>query len=378
MRDFGGNRRFDDDVVGAINMFASAALDAANWLPALERLAELTGSSHGQLLGVGNARNVPFNIVSDAPSGALQTFAEIDGASPLINPRIAASNRARVLELVAERQIAAVQAQLSNQVFADFAATHGIPFGCQASLVKDGDGLIGLAVLRSGRDGVTSEQQLNIFANVASYARMAVNVQIGLENEGGRLIAGSFEVMSAAAFVCDRDARVLARTPSTEALLSSGCLKIDSGRLRAGDGQEGGLLQAAIRHCADTPLHETAGSTAVVVRRPPPAGPLVLDVTRLPHSNASLRRSARILIVARKSERSLEVSCPVLIEAYDLTRTEAEIAVALLAGHSRQQIAANRGVAEGTVHTQIKSVFAKCGVSREAELVASLSRILSS
>jgi DNA-binding CsgD family transcriptional regulator len=39
-------------------------------------------------------------------------------------------------------------------------------------------------------------------------------------------------------------------------------------------------------------------------------------------------------------------------------------------GASREEIARSRGRAVGTVRNQLKSIFSKLGVSREAELVA--------
>ncbi len=52
-----------------------------------------------------------------------------------------------------------------------------------------------------------------------------------------------------------------------------------------------------------------------------------------------------------------------------LTSAEIEIAFALGQGLPRSVIAEQRGARIGTVRQQIKSIFAKLGINREAELI---------
>jgi DNA-binding CsgD family transcriptional regulator len=55
-----------------------------------------------------------------------------------------------------------------------------------------------------------------------------------------------------------------------------------------------------------------------------------------------------------------------------LTGAEREVAEMILAGFSNEAIAAARRVARATVATQVRSVYAKLGVSSRGELVARL------
>jgi DNA-binding CsgD family transcriptional regulator len=62
-----------------------------------------------------------------------------------------------------------------------------------------------------------------------------------------------------------------------------------------------------------------------------------------------------------------------LIEAlFDLTPTEARIAGAVVAGKSVATIARAHGVTQNAVRMHLKSVFAKTGLGRQAELVSLL------
>lgn len=55
-----------------------------------------------------------------------------------------------------------------------------------------------------------------------------------------------------------------------------------------------------------------------------------------------------------------------------LSEAERFVAMGILEGKSNQQIADERGTALRTVANQVASLFAKCGVSSRAELVAFL------
>lgn len=64
---------------------------------------------------------------------------------------------------------------------------------------------------------------------------------------------------------------------------------------------------------------------------------------------------------------------PALLEAlFDLTAAEAKVATQLVKGLSVSEIALRQGVASNTVRMHLKSIFAKTGVHRQAELVGLL------
>ena len=58
-----------------------------------------------------------------------------------------------------------------------------------------------------------------------------------------------------------------------------------------------------------------------------------------------------------------------LASLYGLTPAEAELASLLSAGHSIEEAAEIRGVTLNTARSQMKRVFSKTGVNRQADLV---------
>jgi DNA-binding CsgD family transcriptional regulator len=63
-----------------------------------------------------------------------------------------------------------------------------------------------------------------------------------------------------------------------------------------------------------------------------------------------------------------------LRDEYDLTPTETRVALHLADGGTVATCARAMGLAESTVRTHLKSVFAKTGISRQAQLPRLLSR----
>jgi DNA-binding CsgD family transcriptional regulator len=65
-------------------------------------------------------------------------------------------------------------------------------------------------------------------------------------------------------------------------------------------------------------------------------------------------------------------SAQVIQGLFDLTPAEARIARGIAAGKTVEELASDGGLAAGTVRQQLKSVFSKTGVSRQADLVGIL------
>jgi DNA-binding CsgD family transcriptional regulator len=65
-----------------------------------------------------------------------------------------------------------------------------------------------------------------------------------------------------------------------------------------------------------------------------------------------------------------EAPAELLRRLFGLTRAEARLCERLVAGMSVEEAAADLGLKIPTIRTQLKSIFAKTGVARQAELVA--------
>ncbi len=80
-----------EEYVEAARAFAEAGVEPDAWPAALRRLEAVTGGKAGQLIGIGPSGLI-FDI-ADLPEDRFQDFADIEGHSPLVNPRMAAAAR---------------------------------------------------------------------------------------------------------------------------------------------------------------------------------------------------------------------------------------------------------------------------------------------
>lgn len=357
------------------DLFLAAALEPDRWPEALAEMAVRTGASHGQLIGVGGARDIPFNIVTDLEERRLREFVELDGGSPALNFRVAASvqgmARGNYDALLHEVDYDAALPLLQSNRYVQWCDEVDIPYGCQTNLVVDRAGFIGLATLRKRRDGRTNARQRKIFAEASVAARRAVRLQERLEGEQALLLAGAFEAIAATAYILDGAGRLQAMTRSAEQLLSDGHVALRDGYLEAA-GTPLSLGQAAAT------LVAADGMDHVRLRldnlRSPQ--PLFLEGFRLPAHAWSLGRTPQSIIVVKPPARDRAGIAALLSILYRMTAAEADVAIRLFEGKSRAEISDARSVTVETIRGQIKTIYAKTGAAGEAALMRLLAAIM--
>jgi DNA-binding CsgD family transcriptional regulator len=91
-----------------------------------------------------------------------------------------------------------------------------------------------------------------------------------------------------------------------------------------------------------------------------------------PAQDADDAGAASFLLVIATIARPQIASARILQDLFDLTPAEARVARGIAAGKTTRDLAAEAGLAVGTVRQQLKSVFGKTGVSRQADLVGLL------
>lgn len=342
------------------------------WGTALGILAEATGSMRAQLVGFGSSQALPFNWITNISARDMELFAGIDGHSPTLNFRVAA-DLAVGREIVFEADYDEAIADLDGDEYRDFCEQTQMPFGCQTMLVRQ-DGAVGMALLRSRRDGRTDERIRQTFRDAAVAARVAVRMQVALEQQGHLLIGNSLEAMSAACLLFDGRGRLRTCTAAAEEQLAGlERLRFVDGRLSAQDPVLAARLDKAFAN-----LTQPGGQSHVrlSLRTASAALPAIdLDLFRIQRREWSFGFEPNVIGVIRSSARNLP-NHAALAAAFGFTPAESAIAASLAQGKSRQQIARERGVAVETLRGQLKTLYAKSGCRREAELVAILARMV--
>jgi DNA-binding CsgD family transcriptional regulator len=362
---WGDKNGVDDRILALGEHFALAAVDGNKWLPALRAMAEMTGSSHGQLVGFVPGA-VPFNWINDIDEDQLARFVEQERGDPNINVRVRASLNDRPFVIRSEADYRAAGPGPGFDLYREMCDAYDISHGCQTKLLEGRDRFIGLSLNRSRKDGKTDADTRALFAAIAPHVRSAVKIQMALEDRGAALLNGALEYVGLPIFICDEAGDVKARTTEAEALLSAGSFRLVDGRIDLAHPHDNAALLQALARRHRHPL----GFETLMFRGDGQQMPVIVDLCRIPAQPWRLSLGSQFLIIVRSGRRWHDAAPAVLRTAFGLSTAETDVALALARGATREEIAAARNTSIQTVKAQLKSIFAKVGVNREVELVA--------
>jgi DNA-binding CsgD family transcriptional regulator len=157
--------------------------------------------------------------------------------------------------------------------------------------------------------------------------------------------------------------RLLFANPAARRLLGGGAaLALSAGRVRSPDGVADRLLHRAIEQAcgADPPALQS------VVIHQVDRIPLVITVRCVRDAGCD----AHALLLAIDPHPDVDGLAAALRACFGLTRSEAEVAAAVAEGRAVAAIARQRGVAVGTIRTQLKRIAAKLGCARQSQIAA--------
>ncbi|MHA4836308.1 helix-turn-helix transcriptional regulator [Sphingopyxis sp. MSC1_008] len=362
------------------NAFLAAPFEEDGWNAALRLFARRTGSSRAQLLGLGDDATL-FNFMPDIDAAYQREFLEIEGWRPEVNWRVAASGRP--LEILSEAHYDVARQHSGTDDYEEHIRRWDGVHGCQTVLVEGEGLLVGLAALRSERDGRTGRRDRKLFAAGATYALAAVRMQQAMAQRGAAMTVNAFDAIDVAAFLIDRRGAVAALSGAAEAIVgdragggADGALRLRRGRLGAARRDADAALQAALGRALNGEAMQQLWIGSPQEGGREGGGGLLCEIFRLPRREWDFGFDPRVLVVARRAADIPAMRIVPLRAALGLTEAEAEIALRLANGEAREDIAAGRGTSAQTLGTQIKSILRKSDVAREAELTALVNRLL--
>ncbi len=357
---------------GWSDRFLAAALEPHLWQHVLADMAQATKSSRGQLIGFGPGAS-SFNWVTGMDEGQIARSAAIDINTPDQNFRVAADGLPDAPDIVHECHYDIVRQSRRSSDYLDLCTDLDIMHGCQTKLVESNGAMVGLALLRSEKDGRTSQVQRQQFADMAGHARAAVRMQQAIESQGFALLTGTFEAMNRACWLIDAAGKVGGMTPRAETLLGTTRLRLTDGRLTSSRADEarriGQAVQATLMPRGEpsvpVPMVDENGGIALMLE--------IFPLPRRPWEMAFAPRAVAVARVAAPTDGHVHA----LMQAFRLTPAEADITVRIAAGATRPQIAVARGVSAETLKVQIRSIYDKTGCNRESQLVRMVSLLSS-
>lgn len=198
--------------------FLNAPFEPNGWRRAVEQMASVTGSAVGQLCGIAGGMSLPYNLLSadlHDPHRHLH--------NPLLygpdNWRVAVTSK--VMSIQHDEHYAAYRALHGTSFYDDATSDLDVPYGCQTALGLSGDDVLGLALLRSRRNGPCTAEVLTSFARLAYQAQRAMRVQTALGQESADLMLSGLTATLEATMLLDRFGNLVAMGEAAEWLFDA-------------------------------------------------------------------------------------------------------------------------------------------------------------
>ena len=222
-----------------------------------------------------------------------------------------------------------------------------------------------------GGDGWSSAQ-LESIRRLLPHIRQTVRVQQALAGAGalGETLTKLLDTTGLGIIQLDGRGRIIAANDRARDSLRTGDGLFDEGGfLYARTPEDNAELQGLLTR-ALPPFGAQGAGGSTMVKRSSALAPLVLHVNPVGQEETDLRVwpvAALVLVVDPASQTRIEPA--LAAAALGLTRMESQVAVLLAQGMSVREIAAATGRRESTIRSHVKHMFAKHGLSRQADLI---------
>ena len=201
---------------------------------------------------------------------------------------------------------------------------------------------------------------------------VALGLQLRQLDSERQIYADSISKRSIGIFTLDRHGNILQSNTTAESYLkeadgfhqSQKKIKLNNSALNETFHQ---FLQQTLEHIRK---HERAPINALAVPRDSGKAAYQLMIKPMPvepHDESDITPYITLLI--QDPEKNLEISVRTLMNLYQLTMSEATIAILLAEGHTTDEVATELDIKKNTVRAHLRSMFVKMGVTQQSMLV---------
>jgi DNA-binding CsgD family transcriptional regulator len=348
--------------------FAEAGLDPKRWVTALTSMAAATGSYGAVMLPLaGDALpNVPW---TENCTGAMEAYFR-DGWH-------LRDERMRTVPMLTQRGVADdfdghnVDAIARHPYYQEFLAPHRLRWYAGVK-VACGDDVWAVALQRTIDQGPFSAEEKDELARLSGRLSTGAAIARALSASAATGALEAFEMSGTAVVLVNRHGHVFKANQAAERVLVDE-IQIVNGRLVAKDTRATTALNRAIHNLL---WSKTGGLSAPVALPRASRRPLLAYPARLSDSTANALADCQAMVILIDPESRFPTPEMTLRTAFRLTEAEAKLATQLALGESLENVADQFGIAKETARSQLKSIFTKTGVHRQAELVAVLAKLL--
>jgi DNA-binding CsgD family transcriptional regulator len=256
-----------------------------------------------------------------------------------------------------------------TRMLREFLLPQGLGWGVATAIhVPSGDTFI-LHAERPFADGPVPRSAIAVLDGLRPHLARAALISARLSFERVRGMADALGAIGLAGAVVDDKGRALACNALFSAMIPQTFLDLPS-RLAVADRSSDLLLQRALEAIEGGRHSSVPGSVAVPAQEDRPAA--IVHVVPVAGAGHDVFSSARAILIVTPVEINKVPTASMIQGLFDLTPAEARIAREVGEGMTIAQIAARSGRSVETVRTQLRMVFEKTGVHRQAQLAALL------
>lgn len=346
---------------------ASAAIDPVSWSRALDDIVAATNSRGAILLPVVGALPLMWNTPSLDQSVELY----MSGGWFNRDERYLGTPTFLKNGVVTDDDCMPAEARKKSAFYQDFIQRSGLSEFAGVRVGRE-DHVWNLSLQRSAGSEPYSEQELMFLAKLSDQLDVVVKTSQALHLQKGLSALDAFEFSSQAALLLDRTGKVVCVNATAQGILGDD-LQISGGRLVSTAPQSAERLNGLFKELF---WRMTSALVSPLVLPKRNGGRLVIYAMRLPGMADSPLTAFHSILIITDSDGIQPPSASTLRLVYDLTPAEARLAMALRGGTDLAAYASAAAISKETVRNQLKSVFGKVGVSRQAELAAVLSALI--
>lgn len=237
----------------------------------------------------------------------------------------------------------------------------------------------GVVILRNKASGPWDKGDTRVINDLLPHLQRAFNIHsefTHLRLKQDALLKG-LDRLVIGLILYNRQAKPVYINPTAKAIIKSHpALELSEGDLLLTNKEDEKNLRKTIIDTAEIdPDDSWKQSVAIGVTHPAVDAPLPLLVTPM-HAHLITSdldyEGARVAVFLSDPNLQQPISVESLVSVYNLTPSEAQVAISLANGHSIDEIANSSHHSTHTIRSQLKSVFRKTGVSRQSELIKML------
>lgn len=361
-----------DEVLGQLY---EAAVDELAWPAALTALGDLSSSIGGHLLVWDLKRHAPVaSLMANRFPEVNADYLTYYGA---IDPRLQLVRNMPVGQALACHHYFDGAYVRRDEFYNDFLIPNGGRFVAGCRLLEAGGQVAFFGLHRSLKHGPFESADMELFERLMPHLTRAAVIRRQLQ--GARAESVTFQAaldrLPTAIFVVAGTGAVLAMNQAGHELVRLGhALVLRQGRLGAKRSEDEARLLGFVRQAANAASSRGAGGGSLRLFSDAGGGYVALVAPLVAERTVAAGQPAALVLVSDATAAPKTLG-RTLVELYGFSQAEARLAVLLAQGRTLKEAADERRVGIETVRSQLRSLLAKSGARRQADLVRLLVRL---